>query len=102
MNRSIARGIAMLAIGSAALALAACGGKPEESNVETNLIVNEEVVNEVAENVVEPAPVVQNVARAPAPRGAEFGNTTSETIDDAEAVGMTSRVDRGEGEKPAQ
>lgn len=92
----------MLAAGSAALALAACHSSPPGDNIETNIIVNDAELNGLVENVAEPASEPANVTPAPAPAGAEFGNA-EETMDDAEAVGMTSRVPRGEEtSQPAQ
>jgi hypothetical protein len=97
------RRIAILAAGSAALALSACsgGGETNETPIETNVAnVEEPVTNVVIENVVEEAPVVTNTAPVPAARGEDFTDT-EQTKEDADATGMTSRVDRSADDAPA-
>lgn len=87
--------IALLAAGSLALALAACGPKPEEAPIETN-VANLEVTvdNGVIGNEITPtATPAANVTAAPAAPGADFSNGT-QTLDDADATGMTARVSR--------
>jgi len=97
--------IAILAAGSLALALAACGGpKTDEAPVETNVMNVEEQDNAILANagVEVPAPET-NVATVPAPKGADFADG-AQTQDDADAAGMTARVSRdGDNETaPAQ
>lgn len=88
----------LIAAGSLALTLSACGGAPEvnETSVETNVseieTINEAVINDIAPL---PEPSASPTA-VPAPTGAEFDTTT--TQEDADATGMTSRVDRGGNE----
>lgn len=97
------RRIAILAAGSAALALSACsgGGETNEAPIETNVVnVEETVTNVVVENVVVETPVVTNVTPVPAARGEDFTDT-EQTKDDADATGMTSRVDRSADDAPA-
>ncbi|MCW3848257.1 hypothetical protein OF829_13505 [Sphingomonas sp. LB-2] len=89
--------VSLLAVGSMALALSACGGNSETTTtntIETNV---EEIgtVNE-AENLATPEPSPSpSVTPAPASTGKEFDSTT--TQDDADATGMTSRVNRDDG-----
>jgi hypothetical protein len=81
----------------AALALTtACSGAKEEAPVETNVVNIVEPENIVVANIVEPTPTpaATNITSA-APTGAEFGDEAT-TQSDAEAAGMTARVDRGE------
>lgn len=86
--------IAILAAGSLALALSACGGpKTDDVPVETN-VMNIEIDNSamVNEALATPEPTA-NVAAAPAARGADFSDG-AQTQDDADATGMTARVSR--------
>ena len=80
----------------AALALAGCSGAKEEAPVETNVVNIAEPTNIVVENIVEatPTPAATNVTAPERPVG-EF-NDEATTQSDAEAAGMTARVDRGE------
>lgn len=97
------RRIATLAAASAAFALSACsgGGETNEGTIETNVTnIAEPVAVEVENVVVEPAPVVTNSAPVPAARGEDFTDT-EQTKDDADATGMTSRVDRDADAAPA-
>lgn len=87
--------IALLAAGSLALVLAACGPKPEEAPVETNVSNLEVVVDNGAfANEVTPTPSpAANVSSGPAAPGPDFSNG-AQTQDDADATGMTARVSR--------
>jgi len=87
---------ALLAAGSMALTLSACGGGT--TTVETNTTTIETNVENLGtpeiENVVTPEPTPSPSPTAiPAPTPKEFDTTRTE--DDAAATGMTSRVDRG-------
>ncbi|MDF7777654.1 hypothetical protein P1X14_20535 [Sphingomonas sp. AOB5] len=97
------RRIATLAAASAVLALTACsgGGETNEGTIETNVTNVAEPVNTVVENVVIETPVVTNAAPVPAARGEDFTDT-EQTKDDADATGMTSRVDRSADEAPTE
>jgi hypothetical protein len=91
----------LLAAGSLALTLAACGGPPEanETVVETNLSDVPEPDNAMGNMVMpEPSPS-PSVTPAPAGTGKEFDETV--TQDDADATGMTSRVSR-DGDNSSQ
>jgi hypothetical protein len=106
MKKTI-RSIALVSLG--ALALAACSGSNE-----TNQVSVDTNVTNVVETPVETAPVETNVVEAttpvvnaaPIPEPAR--DTVSEaqqTAEDADATGLTSRVDRGttdESGQPAQ
>lgn len=98
--------VSLIAAGSLALTLAACGsngGGNDEADVapiETNVVelepVNEVVTPVAPEPVATPTPTPE-----PAATGKEFD--TSTTQEDAEATGMTSRVSRDEdAAAPAQ
>lgn len=79
-----------------AAALAACsGGSEEVAPVENEVNAMELTEDLPEENIAEPAPlVVENTASAPV---AEPALPDEEQIqDDAEAVGMTARVQRGD------
>lgn len=95
--------VSLLAAGSLALTLAACGGAPEvsETTVETNVTEITEPANDMGNMVMpEPTPSASPTS-VPAPTGKDFDETV--TQDDADATGMTSRVDRGGNESaPAQ
>lgn len=88
------------AVSVAALA-SACSGGSEEAPIETN-VVN---IGDIADPVVENA-VVENVVATPSPTpspvdsSADFSDPTT-TQDDADAVGMTARIDRTEGNAAA-
>lgn len=93
--------VSLLAVGSMALALSACGGNKEEATntIETN-VEDIGTVNE-AENVAMPEPSPSpSTTPIPAGTGKEFDSST--TQDDAEATGMTSRVNRDEGGNDSQ
>ena len=90
--------IAMLATCASALALGACHSEPAPVPVTEVNVINTVVVEEnfAVANIAEPAPVTvtnSSSTPAPSPRGADFDTTT--TQEDADAAGMTSRVDRG-------
>lgn len=88
--------IALLAAGSLALALSACGGpKTDEAPVETNVSNLDVVVDNGAfANDMAPTPSPEaNVAATPAAPGADFADG-AQTQDDADATGMTARVSR--------
>lgn len=81
---------------AAAAALAACSGASEEvAPVENEVNAMELTEDLPEENLAEPAPMmVENTASAPV---AEVPLPDDEQIqDDAEAVGMTARVQRGD------
>lgn len=91
----------LLAAGSLALTLAACGGPPEanETVVETNVSDIGEPDNGM-ENMVMPEPAPSpSVTPAPAGSGKEFDETVTE--DDADATGRTSRVSRDDDNSSA-
>lgn len=79
---------------AAAAALAACSGGSEEAAPAENAVNAMELTEDLPEeNIAEPAPmVVENTATAPV---AEPALPDEEQIqDDAEATGMTARVQR--------
>lgn len=81
---------------AAAAALAACSGASEEvAPVENEVNAMELTQDLPEENLAEPAPMmVENTASAPV---ADVPLPDDEQIqDDAEAVGMTARVQRGD------
>ena len=85
-----------MAVSVAALA-SACSGGSDEAPIETNVVNIGEPENLATENIV-----VGNIVASPSPTAApvdtsaDFSDPTT-TQDDADAVGMTSRVDRTEG-----
>ncbi|HWK35876.1 hypothetical protein [Sphingomonas sp.] len=93
------RRIALAATTALALTLAACSGsQPEAPNdVEENATV-EEVINEEPP-VVNEAPVEAPLTNItpPAPTVRDDRTADAQMYDDADAVGMTARVDRGAG-----
>ena len=93
--------VSLFAVGSMALTLAACGGNSETTTntIETN-VEDIGTVNEV-ENVAIPEPSPSpSTTPAPTGTGKEFDSST--TQDDAEATGMTSRVNRDDGGNDTQ
>ncbi len=81
---------------AAAAALAACSGASEETAPAENAVNAMELTEDLPEeNLAEPTPlVVENTASAPV---AEPALPDDEQIqDDAESVGMTARVQRGD------
>ncbi|QDX25938.1 hypothetical protein FPZ54_07820 [Sphingomonas suaedae] len=93
MNRRITAVAAAL---FASVALAACSGG-EEAAAPANDMVNEmDMVEEAPiENLAEPEPTPTPSA-TPTPVAAAPLPDEEQIIDDAESVGMTARVDRGE------
>lgn len=92
--------VSLIAAGSLALTLAACGGGEEATvpPVETNVEDIAEPVNVINDVVPEPAPSPTPTA-TPVVSGKEFDSST--TQEDAEATGMTSRVSRDEDNSSA-
>ena len=94
--------IALLA--ASGLVLAACSGSNDseqpaaETNV-TNLAEPANFANIVTE--APPAPVVDNTATTAAPPSATL-TADEQTAEDADATGMTSRVDRSQPDNSAQ
>ena len=94
--------IALLA--ASALALAACSGSKEgeqpaaETNV-TNLAEPANFANIVTE--APPATRIDNTATTTNPPSATL-TADEQTVEDADATGMTSRVDRSQGDNAAQ
>jgi len=90
-------------VGAAALALAACsGGKPDDTQVNETIVANiGEPENLSNVTITEPTatPVTTN-ASAPPPV-ADLA-PDAQTQDDADATGMTAKVDRNSSEQPAQ
>lgn len=90
---------------ASAIALAACSNQPaEETPVAETNVAN---IVEAPANVVELAPEtpspppVENVASAtPAP--APTLSSDEQTLDDADATGMTAKVNRDEDSQPAR
>lgn len=96
MNRRMIQLATALA---AAAALASCSGGSEEAAPAENAVNAMELTEDLPadENVAEPDPVVTENTTAPVPV-AEAPLPDEEQIqDDAEAVGMTARVDRSGG-----
>ncbi|UIJ44481.1 hypothetical protein LZK98_15635 [Sphingomonas cannabina] len=95
------RRLALAAASALALTLAACSGS-EPTPAPTNDAVDtttEEVVNE-APPVVNEAPVAEPTANAtatPAPAVTDDRSADEQMYDDADATGMTARVDRSGG-----
>lgn len=82
---------------AAAAALAACSGASEETVSADNAVNAMELTEELpAENLTETAPVVTDNAVAPAPVAEPAAPDEAQIQDDAEAVGMTARVQRGD------
>lgn len=90
-------------LAASGLALAACHGAPEEQPAaETNVSNITEPAN-FANIVTEapPATVVDNTAATAAPPAATL-TADEQTVEDADATGMTSRVDRSQPDNSAQ
>jgi len=81
---------------AAAAALAACSGASEETAPAENAVNAMELTEDLPEeNIAEPAPlVVENTATAPVTEAVQPDE--AQIQDDAEAVGMTARVQRGD------
>lgn len=83
---------------AAAAALAACSGASEETVPAENAVNAMELTEDLpAENLTDTAPVVSDNATAPAPVAEPAAPDEAQIQDDAEAVGMTARVDRSGG-----
>lgn len=94
MNR---RTIQLATALAAAAALAACSGPSEEVAPANDAVNAMELTEELpAENLAEPEPVVTENATAPAPVAQAPLPDEEQIQDDAESVGMTARVDRGD------
>lgn len=100
------KSIALLA--APALALVACSGgdDAEQPAAETNLTTIEEPLNLSGLDVADPSDVVLDNSAAevtPAAEPVPALSVDDQTLDDAAASGMTSRVDRNaDEEQPAQ
>lgn len=82
---------------AAAAALAACSGASEETAPAENAVNAMELTEDLpAENAADVAPVVTENATAPAPVAEPAQPDEAQIQDDAEAVGMTARVQRGD------
>lgn len=83
---------------AAAAALAACSGASEETAPVENEVNAMELSEDLPadENVIDTAPVVTENATAPAPVAEPVLPDEEQIQDDAEAVGMTARVQRGD------
>lgn len=82
---------------AAAAALAACSGASEETVSADNAVNAMELTEELpAENLTDTAPVVTENATTPAPVAEPAAPDEAQIQDDAESVGMTARVQRGD------
>ena len=82
---------------AAAAALAACSGASEETAPVENAVNAMDLTEELpAENITDAAPVETENATTPAPVAEPATPDEAQIQDDAEAVGMTARVQRGE------
>ncbi|WP_066658147.1 MULTISPECIES: hypothetical protein [unclassified Sphingomonas] len=83
---------------AAAAALAACSGASEEAAPAENAVNAMELTEDLPadENVTDVAPVTTDNATAPAPVAEPATADEAQIQDDAEATGMTARVQRGE------
>ena len=83
---------------AAAAALAACSGASEESAPAENAVNAMELTEDLPadENVTETAPLTIDNATAPAPVAEPAAPDEAQIQDDAESVGMTARVQRGD------
>ncbi len=95
MNR---RTIQLATALAAAAALAACSGGSEDAAPAENAVNAMELTEDLPadENIAEPAPVVTENATTPAPVAEPAQPDEAQIQDDAEAVGMTARVQRGD------
>lgn len=87
------RKFALVAL-AGALALSACGKKEEEAPV-TNNLVEPPVENVIIEEPEAPLPPPSNNAAVPQPAPAPTISEQQQIQDDAEATGMTARLDDG-------
>ncbi|WP_422057007.1 hypothetical protein [Sphingomonas sp.] len=82
---------------AAAAALAACSGASEETAPVENEVNAMELTEDLPEeNLAEPAPMAIDNMAAPAPVAEPAQPDEEQIQDDAEAVGMTARVQRGD------
>jgi hypothetical protein len=89
-----------LLILTGALALAACGKKPEEASP-TNNLVEPPVENVIVEEPEAPAPEPGNNAAAAKPAPPPSISEQQQIQDDADATGMTARLDRDSADEAA-
>ncbi|NYT40286.1 hypothetical protein HZY97_05930 [Sphingomonas sp. R-74633] len=91
-------------VGAAGLALAACSGnKSEDTTANETIVANIGAPDNFANVTIdEPvAPVTTNTTAATPPPVAELA-PDEQTQDDADATGMTAKVNRNTSEQPAQ
>ncbi|OYX50829.1 MAG: hypothetical protein B7Y97_06320 [Sphingomonas sp. 32-66-10] len=83
---------------AAAAALAACSGASEETAPAENAVNAMDLTEDLPadENVTDAAPMMTENATAPAPVAESAQPDEAQIQDDAEAVGMTARVQRGD------
>jgi hypothetical protein len=81
-----------LAVLVGALTLSACGKKKEEAPA-TNNLVEPPVENVIIDEPEAPLPPANNAAAAPEPAPAPSISEQQQIQDDAEATGMTARLD---------
>ena len=94
MNR---RTIQLATALAAAAALAACSGPSEEAPPAENAVNAMELTEDLPEeNLAEPEPMVPENTTASAPVTEAALPDEAQIQDDAEAVGMTARVQRGD------
>ena len=86
------RKIALAAL-AGALALSACGKKEDETPA-TNNLVEPPVENVIIEEPEAPLPPTNNAAQAPEPAPPPSISEQQQIQDDAEATGMTARLDQ--------
>ena len=82
-----------LAVLAGALALSACGKKEDETPA-TNNLVEPPVENVIIEEPEAPLPPTNNAAQAPEPAPPPSISEQQQIQDDAEATGMTARLDQ--------
>ncbi len=94
MNR---RTIQLATVLAAVAALAACSGGSEEAAPAENAVNAMELTEDLPEeNLAEPEPMVPENTTAPVPVTEAALPDEEQIQDDAEAVGMTARVQRGD------
>lgn len=84
--------IALASLG--ALALSACGKKEEEAPEVVNNLVEPPADIEVVNDTPPPAPI----ENTPEPAAPPVIGEDQQTLDDADATGMTARIPAGDGE----
>lgn len=94
----------IILLAASALTLAACHNKPDEQPVGetnvTNLVVEPANIANVATEAP-PATRIDNTAVTAAPPSATL-SADQQTVEDADATGMTSRVDRSQPDNSGQ